>query len=92
MIRLIPQGDLPPTRTMRDLFGGLVVECDRPPLDEPLCDIAAREGAHVGGVSTTDWAKGKSEWDWFRRRKRKNTTSKGDADGPQEERPGEGSH
>ena len=69
-VKLIPQGELPPTRTMRDLLPGLVVEQrDKPPQDEPLCDIAAREGAHIGGAATTDWAKGYSEEDWWHRKK-----------------------
>lgn len=33
---------------MRDLFPGLVVDCDRPPRDESWEETAAREGAHVG--------------------------------------------
>ena len=48
IVRLIEQGELPPARTMRDLFPGLVIECDRPARDEPWCDIAEREGAYIG--------------------------------------------
>lgn len=86
-MRLIPQGELPLTRTMRDLFPGLVVECDRPPRDEPLCDIASREGAYIGGAAGTrsDIEQALDEWGWLKRRR--NTTSKGDTNEPQNEDP-----
>jgi len=70
-MELIAQGDLPPTRTMRDIVGGLVVDCDRPPRDEPLTDIAAREGARHEGVAgfRSDFAQALDEWRWLQSRK-----------------------
>jgi hypothetical protein len=93
-MQLIEQGELPPTRTMRDLLGGLVVECDRPPRDEPWCDIAEREGAHVGGMAgmRSDYAEAFDEWNWLQSKKAKHIISKGDADAHQENSPQEDVH
>lgn len=93
-MNLIAQGELPPTRTMRDILGGLVVECDRPPRDEPWCDITAREGAHVGGMAgmRSDYAMTFDEWNWLQAKKKANSTSKGDANARQEDDPQKEDH
>ena len=81
---LIEQGVLPPSRTMRDLFPGLVVEYDRPARDEPWCDIAAREGAHVGGGAglRSDYSMAFDEWQWSQKH---GLISKGEKHGDEKE-------
>jgi len=44
----IPDGLLPPQRSISELMPGRVVDCDRPPKDESWEERAAREGAHQG--------------------------------------------
>ena len=58
----VPDGLLPPQRSISELMPGRVVDCDRPPKDESWEERAAREGAHVGGAGVREL----QERNWLR--------------------------